>query len=284
MSLVVGFPGSGAGPCACASLWLWEQKEKISNLSFIELKQFLIWSCPAMILAQKACLPETEESQKDEWGEKVTRRKVIGFTPHLKRDRAGVCVSCGTSSCRRWTKSTRAAEETCSRRQVAQHAGGKPPAHQRARTGGGTARTCFRVTRDCAERDREALCSSCTVNSLSLWCCTQIPSQAGENTCQGDKHFMLSHLYCDNTLRQTVLQMNCQSPMLLWCKRPGPAVFVCINNPHLGGARLGASSGSGAPRARVENLGHRSWGHSPTKDSLCFSASNHMRTKPLVSL
>jgi len=38
-----------------------------------------------------------------------------------------------------------------------------------------------------------------------------------------------------------------------------------------------SSSNGGKP-------GHRSWGHRPTKDSLCSSASNHMRTKTLASL
>lgn len=77
----VGSPRSWAVLCACASLWLWEQ-EKISNLSFVQLKQLLIWSCPAMILAQQACLPEMEEPQRgseevNEWRRQQGRRSLV---------------------------------------------------------------------------------------------------------------------------------------------------------------------------------------------------------------
>lgn len=135
-------------------------------------------------------------------------------------------------------------------------------------------------TRSCAGRDRET--SAC--NSLSLWCCCQNPSQAGEHTCQGDKQPLLSHLYSHFSR-----QMDCQSPVLLWCRTCRPTSL----HPHsslresqawrVAPAAARTPQGLGAPQARVEKQGHSSWGHSPAQGSLCFSACNHPRKNILVS-
>lgn len=68
--------------------------------------------------------------------------------------------------------------------------------------------------------------------SFCLYFTVTDPEPGRRTHLSGGEHPVLSHLYF-------CIQMNCQSPVLLWCRTCRPPGFVCINNPFSGRARLG---------------------------------------------
>lgn len=118
----VGFPRRWAGPCACASLWLWKQEKTPLYLSSIQLRQFLIWSCqPWHELRKRVCLKWRDHKGDEEgraWG------RWCRFHTLLKRERAGfvsevrlVHGGWGLTGLGLWHRAALEYQELCRKRQ-----------------------------------------------------------------------------------------------------------------------------------------------------------------------